>query len=222
MRTKLGLLEGERMEFVAEIKRFGQKSGWTGTLPTLLLVDVARFDTGEVISDHLWFTAGKWVGDLSEGDVIRFAARVGVYEKGYRGYREDAWDAPEPSLDWRLERPTQVHKRTGNGKWLTVARKPSPPKKREARASVDPPDEPSDAQLSFLRRLREEAGLEEAEPNLESINGSAASKEIDALLKSGVKLRCEGMTKAGDRCRQRPRMDTDYRRCGLHPIQLEE
>ena len=42
-------------------------------------------DTGEVVTDHLWFTVGKTLKNLKlkEGDEITFYARVGTYRKGY-------------------------------------------------------------------------------------------------------------------------------------------
>ena len=74
----------------------------------MLLKDVRLVSDDTLVTDHVWFTCGRWSEDISEGDVVEFDARVMSYKKGYRGYREDMWDAPPPSIDYRLERPTKV------------------------------------------------------------------------------------------------------------------
>jgi len=109
VRKALAARNGERFSVVATVERFGSRRGWQGRdEPTVLLVDL--FDAAQAtrVCDHLWFKKGRWAAGLTVGDRIRFDARVGTYEKGYRGHREDAWDAPPPSTDWRLGRPTKV------------------------------------------------------------------------------------------------------------------
>jgi hypothetical protein len=59
-----------------------------------------------LLTDHLWFTTGKWSAGLAVGDIFEFEARVADYIKGYQGRRE-VFDAPV-SRDWKLQRPTQV------------------------------------------------------------------------------------------------------------------
>ena len=97
--------------------RLGQKLGWQGrTEQTVLLSDIRRKKTGVVVASHLWFgyTKGFAALDLHEGDIVSFVARVKGYEKGYRGRREDIYDAPV-SVDYQLSRPTQVRRATGEG-----------------------------------------------------------------------------------------------------------
>jgi len=113
MRKELAARNGERFSVVATVKRFGSRRGWEGRdEPTILLVDL--FDAAEAtkLCDHLWFKVGKWADGLAIDDRIRFDARVTSYEKGYHGHRDDAWDSPPPSTDWRLRRPTKVEKLT--------------------------------------------------------------------------------------------------------------
>ena len=95
---------GERFRVTAIVERFGHKNGCKGAaLRTVLLKDVRNTNTGAGLADDLWFTVGVWARELSEGDRIAFTARTSNYELGYRGWRDDAWDAPPPSIDWRLE-----------------------------------------------------------------------------------------------------------------------
>ena len=108
MREQLARREGYRFLCRAVVDRFGNRTGWKGRpVLTLLLRDVVEAKTGTVLTDHLWFTVGKWSEGLAAGDVIGFEARSGDYIKGYRG-RRDVDDAPPVSRDWRLERPTKV------------------------------------------------------------------------------------------------------------------
>ena len=107
MRKKLRKLKGKRQTFVATVERFGHKPAYRGPdVPTLLLVDVCTIG-GEKICNHLWMTAGKWSSELKPGDTFKFDARVASYIKGYRGYRNDVFDAPI-SKDYKLQRPTKV------------------------------------------------------------------------------------------------------------------
>lgn len=59
------------------------------------------------LTDHLWFTTGKWSAGVRAGDVIEFDARADEYIKGYHG-RRDLPDAAPIEQDWRLTRPTKV------------------------------------------------------------------------------------------------------------------
>ncbi|OED34513.1 hypothetical protein AB832_07390 [Flavobacteriaceae bacterium (ex Bugula neritina AB1)] len=95
------------MRFIATVERFGEKSSFRGApKPTVLLKNVCILGTDKVVTDHLWFTKGKsWNGAVA-GCTVEFDARVGQYEKGYKGYRDDVYNPV--SLDYRLERPTKV------------------------------------------------------------------------------------------------------------------
>lgn len=104
MRKELKKLDGQRLRFRAKVERFGEKNGYMGTLPTILLTNVFELTSGQVVTDHLWFTRGKtWQCEV--GDIVEFDARVGSYEKGYKGYRKDV--CKEVKTDYRLERPTK-------------------------------------------------------------------------------------------------------------------
>ena len=107
-RTTLAARHGERFRVTATIERFSQKNAFRGPQKTVLLRDVRDAETGDLLTDHLWFAWGKWAFMLREGEAIAFDARVTGYDKGYHGRREDLYDAPPPSSDWRLERPTRV------------------------------------------------------------------------------------------------------------------
>lgn len=104
-----------RHRFIGYVARFGTKNGYEGrVLPTVMLRDVRLAEdglTGEILTDHLWFTKGKQFEDLNvrEGDLISFDARVAGYWKGYMGYRDDVWDKPV-EYDYKLERPTKFAK----------------------------------------------------------------------------------------------------------------
>jgi hypothetical protein len=65
----------------------------------------------KIVTDHLWFdlTKGFESADLLPGDVVEFCARVSIYEKGYKGYRNDVFDRPIEK-DYRLSRPTKIKK----------------------------------------------------------------------------------------------------------------
>lgn len=109
MRKQLKAIDGERLRFTARVERFGSKRGWKGAPErTVLLRDVRRDGTEAILTDHLWFTAGKtWsISGLAPGAKIAFDARVGTYEKGYRGRRDDVLTSY--GIDYRLERPTRL------------------------------------------------------------------------------------------------------------------
>lgn len=110
MREKLKDIVYVRATFRAVFVRFGEKTSYGYTKKTLLFQDV-RDSHDRVMTDHLWFTAGKWseLVDLGPGDVVQFEARVTPYKKGYRGGRDD-YDLPPPSIDYRLSHPTKVKK----------------------------------------------------------------------------------------------------------------
>ena len=109
-RSKLAKVgKQERHTFTATFDRVGYKRAFRGDdVKTLLLQDV-RLD-GQLVTDHMWFTCGvTWARlDLHAGDQVQFDARVGTYEKRYKGYRDDVC-APV-TKDFRLERPTHVKK----------------------------------------------------------------------------------------------------------------
>lgn len=111
MREQLKNMVGVRSRFRGRVERFGHKDAYRG-LPrkTVLLKDVVLVSDDKGATDHIWLTCGKWSENISERDIIEFDARVTSYKKGYRGHRFDIdiLDAPPPSVDYRLSRPTQV------------------------------------------------------------------------------------------------------------------
>lgn len=106
-RKELQKREGARFRCRATVERFGTKASFRGPpVPTILLRNIADVASGTLLSDHLWFTCGKWSAGLAVGDIVEFDARVGDYIKGYQGRREDVF-APV-TRDWKLARPTKV------------------------------------------------------------------------------------------------------------------
>lgn len=111
MRKKLKRREGERATFTGEFVRCGYKPGWRGPERTILLRDLRDARDRRVV-EHMWFNLTKGFEallPLSVGQRIRFDARVTKYEKGYKGRREDVFDAPIQA-DYRLSRPTHIHR----------------------------------------------------------------------------------------------------------------
>ena len=123
MRKALKHRDGDRFRVRATVERFGTKRGFRGeAIPTLLLKHLRDATTGQILSDHLWFTQGKWSDGLKAGDMIEFDARVGSYEKGYKGHRDDVVGAPVKQ-DWKLQRPTD--KSPEDSICLTASRHPA-------------------------------------------------------------------------------------------------
>lgn len=90
MRKELKIIGSrDRHVFTATFIRFGFRDGYKGPVKTILLQDVLL--DGKIVTDHLWFdlTKGFESADLLPGDVVEFCARVSIYEKGYKGYRND-------------------------------------------------------------------------------------------------------------------------------------
>jgi len=109
MRNQLRSMNQTRCRFKGIFERYGTKRNWNGfDEKTVLLKDIRRGD--KVVSDHLWFSMTKGfakLGELKQGDVIEFDARVTSYLKGYRGYREDVQIERPPEIDYRLSFPTK-------------------------------------------------------------------------------------------------------------------
>jgi hypothetical protein len=115
VRKELAKIDGERCSFQGVFVRYGLKSGWKGNQERTVLLRDIRGAAGYVVTDHLWFNLTKGfqgLGELAEGDVILFDARVKEYEKGYKGRREDVYAPIE--LDYKLSHPTRI-RRPGTG-----------------------------------------------------------------------------------------------------------
>ena len=112
MRKKLRNHNTHRLRFRAIVERFGKKRNYHGFYEeTILLKQVFNTVSNELVTDHIWFTAGKtWLDlKLMPGDHVEFDARVGMYEKGYVNYRS-GYD--ERTIDYKLNRPTKLVKLT--------------------------------------------------------------------------------------------------------------
>ena len=83
-----------------------------GPEKTILLKDIRILETGTLATDHLWFTCGKTFDRLrlNAGDQIAFNARVGQYEKGYKGRKAERTGEAWSKTDYHLERPTKAEK----------------------------------------------------------------------------------------------------------------
>jgi hypothetical protein len=106
-RQELQKRDGTRFRCRAVVERFSTKAAFRGPpVPTILLGDIVDADIGTLLTDHLWFTTGKWSAGLAAGHMFEFEARAADYIKGHQGRREEVY-APV-SRDWKLQRPTKV------------------------------------------------------------------------------------------------------------------
>jgi hypothetical protein len=111
MRKCLQKLEQQRLRFSGTFDRFGIKPAWKGRpLPTLLLLNI-KDSNNKQVTEHLWFNYTKGfqaLGELKQGDIIHFDARVKMYWKGYKGNRDDMeFDYPIEQ-DYKLSHPTSL------------------------------------------------------------------------------------------------------------------
>lgn len=88
IRTKLKDIGSKvRLRYRARVGRMGIKYAGSEEYVqrTMLLLDVRRVDTNELVTDHIWLKVYKQLRDfnLKEGDEISFEARVKPYGKGY-------------------------------------------------------------------------------------------------------------------------------------------
>jgi len=112
MRKELSKMEDVRDTFTGTFVRFGEKNGYKGPVPTVLLKSV-HDNSGREVCDHLWFnlTKGFAALDLKGGELVEFRARVKEYFKGYMGRREDVYVPIE--ADYKLSHPTKLRVITG-------------------------------------------------------------------------------------------------------------
>jgi len=111
MRTELKEIQNNRKTFTGIFKRYGTKTNWHGfPEKTILLTDV-KDSIENKVADHIWFSMTKGfekLGELKEGDLVQFDARVKPYFKGYNGYREEIrWEKPIKK-DYKLNNPSQI------------------------------------------------------------------------------------------------------------------
>ena len=119
MRHNLKTMNDERRRFTGEFVRYGTKRGWHAPTITVLFKDITDVETGQRVTNHLWFNLTKAFSALGlvEGDVIAFDARVTRYTKGYQGRRAEEHGEAWSATDYRLSRPTKVERvarRTGD------------------------------------------------------------------------------------------------------------
>lgn len=112
MRKKLGELTGQRKRFRGTFGRYGIRPALA--LPpvrTLVLTDL-QDESGIVVADHLWFrvTGGfESLGELTEGAVLEFDARVTEYQRHqYRGRPENRKSTGKSVRDFKLSYPTRI------------------------------------------------------------------------------------------------------------------
>ena len=112
MRKRLQVMDGERTRFCGTFVRYGTKPGWRGnTEKTLLLRNIVELESGQRVTDHLWFNLTKGfqsLGELHEGDIIEFDARVKPYRAGYWGWDSDRAAENPPRWDYKLSHPTRI------------------------------------------------------------------------------------------------------------------
>ncbi|HYG03414.1 MAG TPA: hypothetical protein VD927_13275 [Chryseosolibacter sp.] len=114
MRKKLAADQGERMTFTAMFVRLGKRTNYKGyTEETVLLKNIKKLGTPEVLTDHVWltFTRAFQQLHLKEGELISFDARIKRYAKGYVN---KALKINQQSHDYRLSHPTKVKKFNAN------------------------------------------------------------------------------------------------------------
>lgn len=110
MRAALKQSNDVRATFTATFERYGTKKNWHGWPEKTLLFKDVSFADGAVATDHIWFCATKGfdtLGELKQGDAIKFDARVSSYQKGYVNSREGL---DERTTDYKLNRPTRIEK----------------------------------------------------------------------------------------------------------------
>lgn len=108
MRKELAKRDGLRKAFTATFTRTGKKTNFKGySEDTLLLTDVRDAETGEAISDHVWFTYSRTfeAANLRPGMRISFEARVKEYVKGYVS---KPLGVNRQRKDFKLSHPTKI------------------------------------------------------------------------------------------------------------------
>jgi hypothetical protein len=108
IRKALAARDGERKKFRATFSRLGKKVNYKGYgEETILLTHITELESGEVVSDHLWFayTAGFEKIKLEEGASVEFEARIKEYAKGYVNKK---YGINNRKKDFKLSHPTRI------------------------------------------------------------------------------------------------------------------
>jgi hypothetical protein len=112
MRFSLEGLEGKRLMFIATFWHYGTFQTYRGAGRTILLKCI-RDVKGRLLADHVWINytpSFDLAGELRQGDIVTFDARVGKYIKGYFGERIEDRLAHPACEDYRLNYPHNVKK----------------------------------------------------------------------------------------------------------------
>lgn len=110
MRQKLKEIDGERKTFTAIFVKMGSKKGYKGKTEMTLMLKNVKDSDGNIITDHLWFNYTKGfekLGELYQGDLIQFDARVKEYNKGYINKKASI---DQSKKDYRLSHPNNISK----------------------------------------------------------------------------------------------------------------
>lgn len=113
MRKGLKNIYKKRDVFIGIFERYGIKTLWGGGTATTILFKDIKDKNNAIVCDHLWFMETKGfekLGHLSQGDVVKFEARVGDYTKGYVGRDEFGIFEDNRTLDYKLNYPTKIEK----------------------------------------------------------------------------------------------------------------
>lgn len=109
MRSKLKILNTQRLKFFAVVASFGTKKNYHSFPTNTICLQNVTNQNGVVLTDHLWFSVGKTIDalKLQVGDKISFEARVSSYTKGYVNHREFI---NNQTVDYKLSNPTKFLK----------------------------------------------------------------------------------------------------------------
>lgn len=106
---------GDRTKFVGIFERYGTKTNFKGYLKK---PSFSR--TLSNVQSALQTIYG--LGELKEGDVVEFHARVKEYYKGYKGYKEEIqWEKPIEQ-DYKLSHPTKIRRYNANTQVQTLSK----------------------------------------------------------------------------------------------------
>lgn len=96
---------GVRIEFAGTVERHGTRRRENSLEERwLLLTDVYRTDTGQIVAKRIWFRDGKWSGDMRMGHRYAFHARM----QQCPDYQEAPGISGRINQKWRIANPNKV------------------------------------------------------------------------------------------------------------------
>lgn len=107
-REQLAKQNNVRSSFIGIFERFGTKTNYHGIPEKTVLLKDIRDGNNNIVCDHLWFNYTKQfqsLGDINQGDIVKFDGRVKEYRKGYVNHREFI---DEQTTDYKISHPTKV------------------------------------------------------------------------------------------------------------------